>query len=293
MTSRARKYIFFTADGEMGNQLFQAAFLEGTFAKGDRLVAMGLEHMLEGFDWTPFELTHFENLRSRRALKRFLRMIARGLVKIRLIDGYAQKKVPFHVDGQDYWMAGYDVTYSKGLFSRIVWVDKGYFERKDIVPHGSFKLKPQYFDAAKKFLATLPPGKVAFVHVRRGNLMPRKIFGHSPVLNIDYFERGMAEIRAVDPDTQFVLISDGIDQVAPQFEGSGVHVFRGANMYEDFALMMLSDGGVISSSTFSLWGAYFSRRTLPVISPKNWHGCTVGFEYPVGVTTDWMQPIEP
>lgn len=292
MTTKSRsKHAFFTADGELGNQMFQAAFLEGILSAGDRLTAMGLEHLIEGFDWHPFRFTNTPNLRSRRALKRFLRMIGRALVGLRLIDGYKQKKVPFEVEGSTYMMAGRDVTYSRGLFSRIIFVDKGYFERKDIVPQGSFRIKEQFLDAGRAFLKTLPAGKVAFVHVRRGNLKPRKIFGHSPILEIDYFKRGMELIRAADANVQFVLLSDGMNEVAPLFEGTGIHIFRGANMYEDLGLMTLTDGGVISSSTFSLWGAWFGTRTLPVVSPKFWHGCTVGFEYPVGITTDWMTPI--
>lgn len=291
MTKQARHHIIFTADGELGNQMFQASYLESILSRGDRLYAMGLEHLLEGFDWDYFDVSNFRNIRSRRYLKRIVRWIGRLAVSLGLIDGYKQLMSSFEVKGETYYMLGGDIRHTSGLFPRIVFVDKGYFERKDIVQKGSFKLKEKYFAAPRAFLKTLPAGPVAFVHVRRGNLKPRKIFGESPLLQPSYFIKGIEMIRAADPDTQFVILSDSIKEVVPLFAGMGLHAFHGANMYEDLALMMLADGGVISSSTFSLWGAYYCSRKLPVISPRNWHG--VGFEYPVGITTPWMTPIEP
>ena len=291
MMERSRHYIFFTADGELGNQMFQASYLESILARGDRLYAMGLEHLLEGFEWDYFDLTNIRNIPSRRYLKRLIRWAGRSAVGLGLIEGYKQLMASFRVDGATYHMLGGEIRHRRGLFSRIVFVDKGYFERSDIVGKGSFHLKRKFFDAPRAFLKTLPSGPVAFVHVRRGNLKPRKIFGQSPLLGPSYFIKGIEMIRAAAPDTQFVLISDSINEVVPLFEGMGLHAFRGANMYEDLALMMLADGGVISSSTFSLWGAYYCSRKLPVISPLNWHG--VGFEFPVGITTPWMTPIAP
>jgi hypothetical protein len=101
----------------------------------------------------------------------------------------------------------------------------------------------------------------------------------------------MDAIRKNAPETQVIVLSDDAESVARAFPD--LHVFAGANVYEDFGLMTLCDGGVISNSTLSWWGGFFCGRTLPVIAPKGFLACGLGFEYPPGIVADWMIAIEP
>jgi hypothetical protein len=293
MTAHPRRCALFTADGRLGNQMFQAAFLESLLAPGDRLYSMGLEALLEGFVWNRFEVRNTPNMPSRRWLKRLMRNTGQLAVWLRLVDGVRQRRRIFTVDGRSYQLLGEEIERSKGLFDRFIYIHKGYFQSADHAESGSFRLKEQYLAAARAFLATLPPGPAAFVHMRRGDYKNWTVLGRSPLIGPGYFSRGMALIEKAAPGTQFVLLSDEIEAAAEALPGANLHVFRGANVYEDFGMMTLCAGGIISNSTLSWWGGRMCGRTLPVVSPEGWLTPHLGLEYPIGITGAWMTPIEP
>lgn len=282
--------VFFTGDGRLGNQLFQAAFLDGLTETGDKIYTTGMEEMLEGFDWTRPIVVNRRDSRAHQSAKRWIRRLGRLATKLRLIDGVSQPRQMFTVGRERYKAHGGGVERTSGLVRSVLYVDKGYYQDAELADTASFRLKDVHRRAAQDFLAGLPAGPKAFVHVRRGDYAKWTIFGRSPLLPLDYFQRGMDAIRAQAPDVQFILISDDVNTVAPTLEG--VHIFRGANVYEDFGMMTLCDGGIISNSTLSWWGGFFCRRALPVIAPKGFLAHGLDFEYPVGITAKWMTVID-
>jgi hypothetical protein len=281
--------VYFTGDGRLGNQLFQAAFLDGLTQAGTKIYTTGMEEMLEGFDWMRPDVVNRKDSRAHQSAKRWIRRIGRLATKLRLIDGVSQPRGKFMAGSESYKAHGGTVVRTSGLLTSVLYVDKGYYQSAELAAAASFRLKDQYTNAAREFLSTLSAGPKAFVHVRRGDYAKWTIFGRSPLLSLDYFKRGMATIRAASPDVQFILLSDDVDAVAAALPD--VHVFRGASVYDDFGMMVLCDGGIISNSTLSWWGGFFCRRTLPVVSPKDFLAHGLGFEYPVGITAQWMTPI--
>lgn len=280
----------FTGDGRLGNQLFQAAFLDSVLPEGTQLTTTGMEEMLEGFDWTRFEISNRRDSRAHQSAKRWYRRLGRAAAALRLVTSYAQPRQTFEADGQRYTLHGGAVTRTGGLLPGLTYVDKGYFQSATLTARATFRLKETHLGAAREFLRGLPEGPRAFVHVRRGDYAKWTIFGRSPLLELDYFRRGMEAIKAVAANTQFILLSDDVNAVRDALPG--LHVFAGANVYEDFGMMVLCEGGVISNSTLSWWGGFFCRRTLPVISPTGFLAHGLGFEYPVGITGPWMTAIE-
>lgn len=288
----SRSYALFTADGRLGNQLFQAAFLDSILQPGDRLFTTGMEEFFEGFDWTRIEVSNRGNSQNAIGLKRWARRLGKLAVQLRLVNGWRQLKSRFPGRGQSYVLHGGTIERKRGFFRRLTYVDKGYFQDAARASHASFRLKETHLTAARAFLDTLPAGPLAFVHVRRGDYKSWQILGRSPLLDLRYFMNGVALIRQAAPETQFILLSDEVEGLKPIFAGAELHVFRGANVYEDFGMMTLCDGGVVSNSTLSWWGGFFTTRRLPVVSPKNWLACGLDYEYPVGITADWMTPID-
>ena len=285
-----RERALFTGDGRLGNQLFQAAFLDSVLPEGTKLTTTGMEELLEGFDWDHFEISNRLDSRSHQSAKRWFRRFGRAATALRLVTGYAQPRQIFTVGGHSYKLHGGEVTRTSGLISGLTYVDKGYFQSAALAKDATLRLKETHRGAAREFLNGLPNGPRAFVHVRRGDYATWTIFGRSPLLELEYFRRGMEAIKAVAADTQFILLSDDVEAVRGTLPG--LHVFRGADVYEDFGMMTLCEGGVISNSTLSWWGGFFCRRALPVISPTGFLAHGLGFEYPVGITGPWMTPIE-
>ncbi len=280
----------FTGDGRLGNQLFQAAFLDSVLPAGTKLTTTGMEELLEGFDWDRFEISNRRDSRAHQSAKRWYRRVGRAAAALRLVTSYAQPRQSFEAGGARYRLHGGAVTRSRGLFGGLTYVDKGYFQSAALASQATFRLKEKHRNTAREFLSALPDGPRAFVHVRRGDYATWTIFGRSPLLPLDYFKHGINAIRATQPNVQFILISDDVETVAATLPG--LHVFRGNNVYEDFGMMTLCEGGVISNSTLSWWGGFFSRRTLPVISPTGFLAHGLGFDYPVGITGPWMTPIK-
>lgn len=291
MPERRKKFVLFTADGRLGNQLFEAAFLDSQLDDGDVIVATGMEEFVDGFIWNRFRLINLDDgggPKRRKRVMRWLRRLGRISARLRLVGSIKQKKRFFFAGGKLYELAGEEILRRAGLSNRLRYIDKGYFQDAIHASYASFRLKDEHLVAARDFLNALPPGKKAFVHIRRGDYRDWTIFGRSPMLGIDYFRRGIEIIREAAPGAQFILVSDEPSEI----DIPGLHVFQGANVYEDFGLMTLCDGGVVSNSTLSWWGGYFSHRTLPVVSPKGWLAHGLAFEYPVGITASWMTPIE-
>lgn len=287
----SRRHALFTGDGRLGNQLFQAAFLDACLDEGDRLTTTGMEEFLDGFDWPRIDIHNQRDSRSHQSAKRWYRRFGRLAAKLRLVDGITQPRQTFHVGGRDYTLHGGAVRRTRGLVPSWLYVDKGYFQSAALVGAPSFRLKDEHLVAARTFLDGLPAGPKAFVHVRRGDYAKWTIFGRTPLLPLTYFQRGIDRIRAEAPDTQFVLLSDDVEAVRDALPG--LQVFAGANVYEDFGMMALCDGGVISNSTLSWWGGFFCKRALPVVSPSGFLAHGLGFEYPIGITADWMTAVDP
>jgi hypothetical protein len=284
------RHALFTGDGRLGNQLFQAALLDGLLEPGDRLSTTGMEEFLDGFDWPQLDIRNRRDSRAHQSAKRWYRRFGRLAAKLRLVNGITQPRQEFKVGGQSYTLHGGETNRTSGFLRNLIYVDKGYFQNAALVGSPSFRLKERHLGVARDFLKVLPEGPRAFVHIRRGDYAKWTIFGRSPLLRLDYFRRGMEAIKAQAPNTQFILLSDDVNAVRDALPGC--QVFAGTNVYEDFGMMTLCDGGVISNSTLSWWGGFFCARKLPVVSPKGFLAHGLGFEYPVGITAPWMTAID-
>jgi hypothetical protein len=278
--------------GQLGNQLFQAAFAERLLQPGDRVFTTGMGELLDGFDWSMRPVANLGHARRKRGRQLWIKRCAKLAVQLRLIDGIRQLPEVFMVDGVAHSWPGDTLQYSRGLISQVLFIDRGYYQDSSLGPEATFQPKPGHLEHAKAVLETLPAGPRAFVHVRRGDYRNWSAFGRSPLLDLQYFRDGMARIRESHPGTQFILLSDELPAMTAEFASEGVHPFHGANVYEDFAMMTLCDGGVISNSTLSWWGGCKCRRTLPVVAPRGFIAFGLGFEYPPGIVAGWLTPID-
>ncbi|MGH7523244.1 MAG: alpha-1,2-fucosyltransferase [Gemmatimonadales bacterium] len=279
--------------GQLGNQLFEAAFAASVLQPGDLVFTTGMAEFVAGFDWPLGPIANLGAAKRRRTIQLWVKRFGKFAARLRLADGIRQQQQDFAVAGVVYRRFGDDVQFSRGACSRVVFIDRGYYQNAAVGNHASFRLKPEHLVASRAFLETLPHGPRAFVHVRRGDYRHWTTFGHSPLLDLQYFRDGIAQIRSASPGTRFILLSDEIAEVASQLAASDVHVFAGANVYEDFGMMTLCDGGVISNSTLSWWGGCLCRRTVPVVAPRHFLARGLGFDYPPGIMADWMTVIDP
>lgn len=133
-----------------------------------------------------------------------------------------------------------------------------------------FSVKPEYREIEK----ATPEGS-AYIHVRRGDYI-----GRGWTLDADYYIRGMSELNKDPSVKKICILSNEIDwcKTVPWVTDRPIEYYDSKNELEVLYKMMLcTAGAVISSSTFSAWGAMMGVDLSPtknantkIVYPLNW-----------------------
>ena len=133
-----------------------------------------------------------------------------------------------------------------------------------------FSKKPEYREIEK---AT--PAGSAFVHVRRGDYV-----GRNWALDADYYVRGMNELNKDPRIKKICIISNDLEwcKTVPWTTDKPIEYYDSKNELEVlYKMIVCSAGAVISSSTFSTWGAMMGVDLSPsknadtkIVYPQNW-----------------------
>jgi hypothetical protein len=84
-------------------------------------------------------------------------------------------------------------------------------------------------------------------------------------------------------------MTDDVDYVEKNYSWVKNSTVSRNNMYVDFALMTLCDGGIMSNSSYSWWGAYLSKGRSNTVAPKYWLGFKSRKEYPLGILPSFAE----
>jgi hypothetical protein len=281
--------IIFFADGRLGNQLFQYCGLR-TLSRSDSLCVFGMDALRRCFDG--------HTLRPSSLGAKLARSLVRRLGQ-RRIDRCARTLHLLTLAEESAAEEGIAFTIRPGLLRRWYYVPTAFFQAENIVTSatcGDLQLKPEIVSRAARLLE--PLGRTAedlvFVHLRRGDYVSWPSAEQPAVLPLSWYHRQMERFRSRNPRTLFVVISDD-RPYADEFlaDSHDVWISRATDMIDDFALMTLcGGGGILSASSFSWWGAYFSRRAHPAaqfIAPLHWAGARLGAWYPPVIKTGWIE----
>lgn len=131
-----------------------------------------------------------------------------------------------------------------------------------------------YRTGLKSALEINPPFEsFAFVHVRLGDYVSNESVQSKVVnLNKEHYRKAMSRYEALNGPTNWILISDDVESASSIIPGEyAVQSIGCSSELEDLQLMMMSEGGVIANSAFSLWGGLISKGgNSNVIAPKYW-----------------------
>ena len=144
----------------------------------------------------------------------------------------------------------------------------GFFQSEKYFPNRQFTLNLfEPSDAVKKLLKRydhILGGTTCSIHVRRGDYLK---YGLHKVREMDYFTKAIKEVGDVD---RYLIFSDDINWCKENFKGANV-VFITDKDYVELFLQSLCTHNIISSSSFSWWGAYLNKNPNKiVIGPKQW-----------------------
>lgn len=271
--------IFFTK-GRLGNEIFQHSFANN-ISNPNELILTNNCNYFQLFDNNPSKyliLSENQLILVKAFLKIFLalKFITRITPICKIINGKSTETSSLNV--------------SKGFFHNIKYVE-GFYQSEyflGVLP----KIKLNIVNEANDFLKKLESDFIKiFVHIREGDYNSFKIFNKSVKLEDNYFFEGIKFFEEKYNNVLFLFISDDINKTKNRFNCVKNSVFVSKSINFDFTLMTLCDGGVISNSTFSWWGAYLIDNPLDVIAPKYWLGRNIKQWYPIDINTKKFQFI--
>ena len=288
--------ILFFADGRLGNQLFQYAFL-GTLRRGsERIVTSGFEEFLEIFEAPP----RLYNLNRRN---RYLRAFVYRVLVPKLLEPFAKRRIVTSFKQQKVASAGYEiatgaVTQTVGFFERCIYVRLGFFQSEALFDEQvakSLSIRPKYAEAAERFLADVPAAcHKVFVHIRRGDYLEWSVLGEKdPTLPLSYYHDRIHWFVKNRPGSFFIFLSDDPEFVADEFaEVADKKISRDNPVGTDLAVMTQCDSGIVSNSSLAWWGGYLMKKRDTVFAPKFWLGFKRHIWYPDGIRPSFARDVE-
>jgi hypothetical protein len=293
--------ILFIGYGQLGNQLFQYAFLHTIKKPGEKILTIqfrDLPRFFEGMkDVWNFGVHH---LRSKRIYFLLVKISAKWIVPF--LSFLAEKRIVSSIKVKEWQWGEYrceDTSYEgqKGLLPFLTYVFPGYFQselffRKEVLDHLKPKIKP--LKEAELFLKRLKErGEPVFIHVRRKNCVDYVVYGK---MGIDppesYLRYGISWFEQNLPSPHFLFITDDPEWVEEHFHDLENKTISRNSDVVDFYLMTLCKYGILSPSTFSWWGAYFMKERKKVFAPKYWMGFKSKIEYHRGTVPSFAEPVE-
>lgn len=191
---------------------------------------------------------------------------------------------------------GSEINITPGLFSRIAFGGGAYFQSPRLLDDGAvqkLRVRQEFVATARSIFEKhgLEKQKRLFVHIRRGDYTYLPSRERAVVLPGSWYRHQIQTLRDRFPGGHFIALSDDIPYARELLGNDSDVVICSESAEVEFALMTLCDGGVLSASSFSWWGAYFARRdsnATVFVAPLYWLGHRAQRWEPDGIQTDWL-----
>ncbi len=243
----------------IGNMMFMIAYIEyeakiNNYKTGYYNVDQQLQHLNQDVIELPqlnhaFEyLTMFKNFKWHSA-------------KLHLGDG----KLDLH-DHRIYDLV--DLKYEPIIVDDNV-LYEGFFQSEKYFPDREFVLN--LFEPSNKVCTQLQKynhlfsGTTCSIHVRRGDYLKP---GIHIARDLSYYQKGINIIGEVD---KYLIFSDDLEWCKKNFIGDEFYFIENEKDYVELFLQSKCTHNIISSSTFSWWGAYLNTGiNKKIVAPKKW-----------------------
>lgn len=233
--------------GGLGNLMFQIAGIESLSKKSN--IKCGYYNVDEIINWINSETNHRPELKhANDYLKMFKNFnwpkIPQPKNKVAVSFNYSNIQVKDNTIYDGYFQSE-KFFYSKEF---IQWL----FEPSDFVLNKLEKYKD------------ILEGNTCALHVRRGDYLK---FSSHVVKDMGYFNNAINIIKA----DKYLVFSDDIEWCKSKFIGSQYHFIENEKDYIEIFLQSKCKHNIISSSSFSWWGAYLNKNENKIIiAPSQW-----------------------
>lgn len=278
-------------NGKLGNQLFQYAALKTLISKGELLCLIGFDDIKKTFDDIEAHFILPSKSALTRALILFLPKIDIFLGKIPAFRLIEEKRIGEHTT----------IKVNSGFINQIGYckTNTSFFQSEQFLSSratASIKVKPHLLNQAKDKLESLNciHQKLIFVHIRRGDYLQWPSKENPAVIPTKWYRHCINEIKKIYHNTFLIFVSDDIPYVKDLFGEMDNSFISEGDKSEDFALMTLCDGGILSASSFAWWAAYFAKINNPeavFLAPLYWAGHSTNQWYPPDIKSKFLQYI--
>lgn len=272
-----KKHLLFSEQGRLGNQLFQYFGLEAARVAAETVHIFGFASLVATFEVEQGNIIFHSTVRKR--VKRFLQR---------------QSLSRHSLDIEKRGFRGSHVLVSSSvLFPTIV--RQAFFQRPEVLEAGaasSIRFQNKVVVDAQQALRDVGiDGCFAFVHVRTTDYALWPSASAPAVLPNEWILASAAELRSEIGDIPLVVLGDDLDdleRVADELRAVHIHTSESVDM----CVLSMASAGVLSASTFALWGANFARAFNgsrgPWIAPRYWGGVRLGRWYPEELQIGWL-----
>lgn len=278
--------IFFEA-GRLGNQLFQYC--------GLRKIDQSNPIYIYGMNELKRQFCGLNLVKSSRLVDYLIRRIGKKRFKLisekyKLIGFIKEVQIgnTFHFKKQ------------QGFIKKIYYCDTSYFQSENLINHTTaktIKLLPRIIKNGEEIIAkkTSNTKNSIFVHIRRKDYLTFPSIEAPAVLTLDFYKYCMNFMRQKYSNPHFIIVSDDISWVKENFSDQPDIFISKENQETDFAMMTLCNGGILSASSFSWWGAYFSKINNPngiFLALKFWLGHAQHKWIPIDSKAHWIHYVD-
>jgi len=270
-----------TLEGRLGNQLFQYAFiyaaarrLKTSFYLDKSVDKFLLPQYFEvqtdfaaGLDNTIFSIKGYKNIFIVHGKKAFYNFINKLIFKnnIIIIENETPVGEALKLLRNNHLYKGF--FYSESYFRDFTEEIRSLYtlKKKHVAAFESIK---KQFDSSKK---------KAVVHVRRSDYV-----GLDIALPVSYYKKAIEIID--NPDIEYIFISDDPAFVESEFCYITNKYVSKNNEIVDLQLLINADICILSSSSFSWWGAWLNNnKNKQLFAATYWLGFKERIEFPAGV----------
>ena len=269
-----QRHLIFPEYGRLGNQLFQYFGLCGARRPKETVHLVGFASLAHGFTGLDSSSIRTHVARG-RAFSRFLRWAS---------------TTRFSVDLEARNLLSHPHAHRGPRVVR-----RAYFQTPEVLDLGaqsSVDFSADVYERSRQVLADLNiAGGFSFIHVRTGDYRRWPSTAAPAVLPDAWVESAAARLRQVTGKRPIIVFgNDHVDSllIANRLYAHHVHVSETVDM----CIMSMAQSGVLSASTFALWGANFARSRRgapgPWFAPKFWGGIRLNRWHPESLVVDWL-----
>lgn len=286
--------IFFLADGQLGNQIFQYTFLKSIQKNNEFIVVSGFEALDNVFETKNVIFLHNKSNWHKRLRNRLIKPFLDFLSNSKLISTISINREEI-LSLYDRETTSY--TRDKGIFNNFTYVKAGYFQSEsffDKKHSEQLEIKNIYLQNAEKILTDIPDQTYkVFIHIRRGDYKNFFIYGQSTLLPLSYFKNQIEWFLLNRSNCFFIFLSDDSELIEKEFSYLSNKIISISNHYgTDLAIMTKCQSAILSPSSFSWWGAYLMKKRDIVFAPEYWLGFNSKVEFHKNTTPSFATKVQ-